>query len=137
MNESRAWQEQLLATKFFVPAFSHTMVSRPRLTSLLDRGLQYKLTLLSAPAGFGKTTLMSDWVHLKSFANTPIAWVSLEEGDNDPVRFWTYVLTSLDTTYQGIAQEALTSLRTPQGSPIQFILTTLINRRRLTKPYNC
>ena len=60
MNESVVWQEQLLATKFFVPTFSHNMVPRTRLTSMLDRGLQYKLTLLSAPAGFGKTTLVSD-----------------------------------------------------------------------------
>src|SRR5713101_344028 len=107
MNESMLWQDQLLATKIFVPASPQTLIWRPRLTALLDEGLQRKLTLLSAPAGFGKTTLLSTWVQTRAEEDAPVAWVSLDESDNNPVRFWSYLLTALDTSYQGIGQQAL------------------------------
>src|SRR5215469_15964378 len=90
------WQEQYLFTKFFVPAAPHALVNRPRLFSLLDEGRRRPLTLISAPAGFGKTTLLSAWVQAQKPGNPHVAWVSLDEADNDPVRFWSYVLTALD-----------------------------------------
>ena len=127
MNESMLWQDQLLTTKFFVPASPHVLISRPRLTALLNVGLRRKLTLLSAPAGFGKTTLASTWVRSRSEEDAPVAWVSLDESDNDPARFWSCLLTALDTSYEGIGQQALAQLRAPQVPPIQSILTTLIN----------
>ena len=135
MQESTSCNDQLLITKFFVPASPHTLISRPRLIALLDEGLQRKLTLLSAPAGSGKTTLLSTWIQSRPEGDLPVAWVSLDEGDNDPVRFWSYVITALDRSYPGIGQEALADLyaRTPS---IEYILTTLINNMATgTGPY--
>src|SRR6516165_3605133 len=126
MSETMHWQDQLLTTKFFVPASPHTLISRPRLTALLDEGLQRKLTLLSAPAGSGKTTLLSTWIQSRPGGDFPVAWVSLDEGDNDPARFWSYVITALDRSYEGIGQAALADLHARAPS-IQYILTTLIN----------
>jgi len=98
MNPSMVIQSQLLATKFFVPTASGPLVARPRLITRLDESLKYPLTLVSAPAGFGKTTLLSAWAQSLA-AHTPparVAWVSLDEEDNDPYVFWTYVLSALD-----------------------------------------
>src|SRR5438105_9958533 len=89
-GQPTSWQEgddrldeQLLSTKFFVPSFSSALVPRPRLTRLLDEGIGCPLTLVSAPAGFGKTTLLSAWVHAREEDYPRVAWVSLDEGDND------------------------------------------------------
>ena len=92
MDEPTLFHDQLLATKFFVPSSSHPLIPRPQLTTLLNEGLRHKLTFISAPAGFGKTTLVSAWV--QSFPHERpeaphVAWVSLDEGDNEPVLFWT------------------------------------------------
>src|SRR5437762_4573794 len=100
MDEATLLQDQLLATKFFVPTSPHPLIARPQLTTLLNQGLRRKLTLIAAPAGFGKTTLLSTWVHSfpKENPDTPrVAWVSLDEEDNEPVLFWNYALTALDT----------------------------------------
>src|SRR5580765_3491854 len=96
MNTSMVIQSQLLATKFFMPIVSRTMISRPRLIALLQGSLKYPLTLISAPAGFGKTTALSVWVQSLPANNPVVAWVSLDEEDNDPRLFWTYVLAALD-----------------------------------------
>jgi LuxR family maltose regulon positive regulatory protein len=122
------WQEQLLATKFFVPVASHALIARPRLFSLLDEGRQCPLTLVSAPAGFGKTTLLSAWVQTLPKEAARVAWVSLDEQDNDPVRFWMYVFTALDGLQPGMCSEFVAYLRTQQAPPIQYLLTVLINR---------
>src|SRR5215469_1496466 len=135
IQESTPCNDQLLITKFFVPASPYTLISRPRLTALLDEGLQRKLTLLSAPAGSGKTTLLSTWIQSRPEGDLPVAWVSLDEGDNDPVRFWSYVITALDRSYPGIGQEALADLHARAPS-IEYILTTLINHMATgTAPY--
>ena len=127
MGESTPYYDQLLATKFFVPASSHALIPRPRLTALLDEGLRRKLTLLSAPAGFGKTTLLSDWLRSRPPEGPPVAWVSLDEDDNDPVRFWNYVFTALDSCQPGLCSQLLAFLHTQQTPPLQSVLTALIN----------
>src|SRR5215469_16183094 len=77
----------ILATKLYIPRLRPNAVSRPRLLERLNEGLHRKMTLISAPAGFGKTTLASEWV---AFIERPVAWLSLDEEDNDPARFLTY-----------------------------------------------
>ena len=74
----------ILATKLYIPLPRPKVVLRPRLIERLNEGLHRKLTLISAPAGFGKTTLVSEWV---AGCERPVAWLSLDEGDNDPTRF--------------------------------------------------
>jgi LuxR family maltose regulon positive regulatory protein len=86
--------------------------------------LQRKLTLLSAPAGFGKTTLVSEWV---AGCGRPAAWLSLDEGDNDPTRFLTYLVAALQTVAAIIGKGVLGVLQSPQPPPIESILTTLLN----------
>ncbi len=115
----------LLRTKLHVPQVRRELVRRPRLTSRLDDGLRagHKLTLLSAPAGFGKTTLLSEWI-----GGAPaVAWVSLDGGDNDPVRFWAYLLAALDGVWPDAGREAKALLHAPQPPPIEAIVTVLLN----------
>jgi len=100
------------------------LVPRPRLIERLNAGLQRKLTLISAPAGFGKTTLLSEWA---SSCRHPIAWLSLDEGDNDPARFWAYLIAALQTIHEGIGEAALEALVSPQPLHIEALLTGLIN----------
>jgi LuxR family maltose regulon positive regulatory protein len=99
-------------------------VPRPRLIERLNAGLHRKLTLISAPAGFGKTTLLSEWV---TGCERPVAWVSLDGGDNDPTRFWSYFIAALQTVHPGIGETALAALQSPQSPPIEALLTGLIN----------
>ena len=132
MNESMLFHNQLLATKFFVPSASHSLIARPQLTALLDQGLRRKLTLISAPAGFGKTTLLSTKVQSfsqKSPEAPRVAWVTLDEGDNEPVLFWTYALTALDTLQPGLCAPLLSYLHMQQGPTpqLRFVLQALIN----------
>jgi LuxR family maltose regulon positive regulatory protein len=123
------WPSQdvpLLQTKLFVPQVRRELVRRPRLTAQLDDALQagHKLTLLSAPAGFGKTTLLSEWLY---GCGQPTAWVSLDEGDNDPARFWAYLLAALDGVWPGAGREARAVLHAPQPPPIEAVVTVLLN----------
>jgi len=114
----------LLATKLYIPPVRPELVSRPRLIERLNAGLHRKLTLISAPAGFGKTTLLSEWV---AGCERPVAWVSLDEGDNDPMRFWSYLAAALQKAQPGTGETALTMLRSTLPPAIETILTTLIN----------
>jgi len=115
---------QVLTTKLFVPPPRAELVSRPRLLERLNTGCQRKLTLICAPAGFGKTTLLAKWIY---DTRLPVAWVSLDEGDNEPAQFWTSVLAALERLQHGIGETALALLRAPQPTPIASILTALIN----------
>ena len=99
----------LLATKLYSPPLRPSFVPRPRLVQKLREGLAGKLTLLVAPAGFGKTTLLSE-----AIAGHPVAWVSLDAGDNDVSRFWSYVLAALNTVAPGIGDTTLALLESPQ-----------------------
>src|SRR5207244_3404656 len=116
----------LLMTKLRVPPASQRLVARARLLELVDRAMERKLTLVSAPAGFGKTSLLREWVHQRQ-AKSPIAWVSLDEGDNDQARFWAYVIAALEAAQAGVGDAALPLLLSPQPPPIESVLTVLIN----------
>jgi len=120
-------ENQLLATKFFMPKASHPLISRPRLNGWLDEGLKYPLTLICAPAGFGKTTLLSSWGQSLPASNPLMAWVSLDEGDNEPLLFWTYVLSALDQQQPERFAPLLKYLQSPQAPSLRYVLTTLIN----------
>ncbi len=117
----------LLATKLAVPLTRLNIVPRPRLTQLMHAAIQGLLTLLIAPAGWGKTTLLHAWHADADRAAWPLAWVSLDMGDNDPVRFWTYVITALDTLYSGVGGTPLTLLYASPPLPIEAVLTPLLN----------
>jgi LuxR family transcriptional regulator, maltose regulon positive regulatory protein len=117
----------LLATKLFIPAPTSTLVERPRLTALLTAGARRAATLVSAPAGWGKTTLLSSWHAGLSCSGYSFAWVSLDADDNDPVRFWSYILVALNTIHEGVSDAALSMLRSLQPPPMELILTSLLN----------
>jgi LuxR family maltose regulon positive regulatory protein len=134
----------LLTTKLYIPATRSDAVLRPRLIELLDRGLARKLTLIAAPAGFGKTTLIAAWLapnderrtmndeeasHRSSFCvhRFRAAWLSLDDDDNDPVRFLTYLIAAVRTIDPAIGQTALAFLGTPQLPSFTTLLTLLIN----------
>ena len=120
----------LLETKLYVPRSRRGLVPRPRLSERLDRGTASKLTLVSAPAGFGKTTLLTEWLAAGPAAPADerlVAWLSLDRGDNDPASFWTYVIAALRTVASGVGESALALLQAPQPPPIETVLTALLN----------
>ena len=116
----------ILATKLYIPPPRSKIVLRSRLIERLNEGLSAgrKLTLISASAGFGKTTLVSEWV---AGCGRPVAWLSLDEGDNDPTRFLTYFIAALQTIDVNIGAGVLGVLQSPQPPPIESILTALLN----------
>jgi LuxR family maltose regulon positive regulatory protein len=114
----------ILATKFYIPPPRPKAVLRPRLVERLNEGLHLKLTLISAPAGFGKTTLLSEWV---ASCERATAWLSLDEGDNDLARFLVYLVAALQTVEEGIGEGVLTMLHSSQSPPIESMLTALLN----------
>ncbi len=151
----------LLTTKLYVPPPRPNLVPRPRLIKRLNEGLHRKLTLVSAPAGFGKTTLVSEWAShfglpifdslttlragfgLTSSGDptrktaqskiqnqkSPIAvtWLSLDKSDNDPVRFFTYLIAALQTLYPNLGQAVQSLLGSPQLPPLEALVAMLIN----------
>jgi len=114
----------ILATKLYIPRLRPQVVIRPRLLERLNEGLHRNLTLISAPAGFGKTTLVSEWVE---GIEQPAAWLSLDEGDNDPTRFLTYLVAALQTIAATIGEGVSGVLHSPQPPPTEAILTALLN----------
>ena len=112
----------LLATKLFIPPARPNRVPRPRLIEQLN--ILRPLMLISAPAGFGKTTLLSDWIPQSQHC---VTWLSIDEDDNDPIRFWVYVVAALQKLRANLGEDALTLLQSPQPPPITGILSTLIN----------
>jgi LuxR family maltose regulon positive regulatory protein len=118
----------ILATKLYIPPPRSDLVKRQRLTKRLDEGLRlgYKLTLISASAGSGKTTLLSEWIHTRE-PKVRAAWLSLDEDDNAPARFWAYVIAALQTIHPQLARSVLPMLQGPQPPPVRSILTPLLN----------
>ncbi len=133
--------EVLLTTKFNSPPPRPSLVSRSRLLARLDEGLAYPLLLVSAPPGFGKTTVVSEWVQSRVEARTTpkgtpasvrrpairVAWLALDEDDNEVVGFLTYLSAALDTFQPGLADLALALLRSPQPPAPRTVVTLLIN----------
>jgi LuxR family transcriptional regulator, maltose regulon positive regulatory protein len=114
----------ILATKLYIPPPRPGLVPRRRLIDRLNEGLHGKLTLISAPAGFGKTTLVSEWV---TDCNRPTTWLSLDEGDNDLTRFLTYFVTALQTIAPNMGAGVLVALQSPQPPTTEVILTAFLN----------
>ncbi|UCD38255.1 MAG: helix-turn-helix transcriptional regulator [Fidelibacterota bacterium] len=114
----------LLATKLFVPPLRADLVPRRRLMALLDEGTDRSLTLISAPAGYGKTTLLNEWVHRD---HKPVAWLSLDPDDNDPARFVAYIIAAIQTVEKEVGNDAAAILQSPRTPPIETVLTSLIN----------
>jgi LuxR family maltose regulon positive regulatory protein len=117
----------LLLTKLAVPSARSFLVPRPRLSERLEEGLGPQLILVSAPAGFGKSTLLGTWASELSDSGRPMAWYSLDSGDNDPAQFWRYFFTAIDLLQPGSGKTALALLGSSQAPPIEAILTTLLN----------
>jgi LuxR family maltose regulon positive regulatory protein len=121
----------ILATKLFIPPPRTGSVIRHRLLERLDEGLRHKLILVSAPAGFGKTTLSSEWL---ARCGQPVAWLSLDEGDNEPVRFLAYLVAALQTISAGLSsaagmgEEMFGAFQAAQSRPIELLLTPLLNQ---------
>jgi len=115
---------QILATKLYIPVPRPGSVMRPRLIERLNAGLQGKLTLISAPAGFGKTTLVTEWI---ASDERRAAWLSLDDGDSAPVRFLAYIVAALQTIEPKIGIDILKLLESPQPPPIASLLTPLLN----------
>ena len=125
---SKDYREQIagpvLKTKLYIPGVRAHHVSRARLLASMQDVRSFKLTLISAPAGFGKTSLLAEWIANSSLA---VSWLSLDNGDNHPGRFLAYLLHSLQSIDESIGEEAWSMLQMPDPPPFQTILTTLIN----------
>lgn len=124
---------QILTTKLHVPTPRNTLIHRTRLIHQLNRGLHRKLTVISAPAGFGKTTLVSDWM---THCARPVAWLSLDTSDSDPIRFLTYMLKAIQTIDEHIGQSVLDALKSAQQPAIESLVIPLLNDIATTpKPF--
>jgi LuxR family transcriptional regulator, maltose regulon positive regulatory protein len=120
-----AERDALLATKLHVPQSRPGFVARPRLVDRLAPALGGELTVVCAPAGFGKTALVADWARQ---GRRPVAWLSLDEGDNDPVRFWRHVAAALDEMGPGVAERvAALLLQGLQPTSFEAVVATLVN----------
>jgi LuxR family maltose regulon positive regulatory protein len=117
----------LLTTKITIPPLRMNVVTRPRLSERLYAAMKSQLALIVAPAGWGKTTLLCAWHAEARLSAWPLAWVSLDTGDNDPIRFWTYVLAALHTVHPGVGEIALAHMYASSSPPIEDVLTTLLN----------
>src|SRR5258706_13071978 len=115
---------QILATKLYIRPLRPSVVIRPRLIERLNEGLHRRLTLIAAPAGFGKTTLVSAWV---AGCDRQVAWLSLDKGESDPTLFLTYLVAALQTIAPTIGVGVLGALQSPQPPPTESILTALLN----------
>ncbi len=114
----------LLATKLHLPGPRPGQVPRPRLTARLDEGLARGLILAAAPAGYGKTVLLADWAR---HGEHPVAWLSLDAGDNDPARFWRHAVAALDRARPGTGERVAPLLGPPAPTSFQGLVTALIN----------
>ena len=114
----------LLTTKLHRPLPRASLVCRPHLTARLIQGVAGPITLISAPAGFGKTTLLAQWL---SESTTPVAWLALDKEENDPARFLAYLVAAVQTLAPNLGAEVVGLLHAPQFPPIAALLTALLN----------
>jgi len=119
---------QILSTKLYIPPIQASLVQRPRLVQHLENGYHSgrRMTLVSAPAGFGKTTIIREWV-TDAKLGKPFGWVSLDDGDNDPVRFLIYLVTAIQKVYAQVGGRVLNSLSSLQVPPLLELVEALIN----------
>src|SRR5215211_7229213 len=123
-SAATAAPDALLATKLHVPRTRPGFVVRRRLVERLAQAHEGELTLVCAPAGFGKTALLADWARRDP---RPVAWLSLDDADNDPARFWRHVAAALDTVRPGVAQQVAALLQGLQPTSFEAVITTLVN----------
>ncbi|MGK5113029.1 MULTISPECIES: LuxR C-terminal-related transcriptional regulator [unclassified Geodermatophilus] len=116
----------LIETKLHVPRRRRRAVARPRLVERLDRAEEASLTLVSAPAGFGKTTVLTEWLAALPPGERSVAWLSLDQRDNDPALFWSYLIAALRAAADDVGAAALALLQSPQPS-LEAVLATLVN----------
>ena len=116
--------EIILRTKLFIPPLRPLLVPRPRLLDKLNAGLQGKLSLVSAPAGFGKTTLVVHWLQQQA---RPVAWLSLDENDNEPLRFFTYLVTAVQTINSDLAEDLAAGLQSSNPPEPTAVVPALLN----------
>ena len=114
----------MLLTKLHIPPAGNNIVHRPELYEKLNTGLSRKLILVSAPAGFGKTTLLSDWIDQNKI---PAAWFSLDNGDNDPAVFLSYIISGIQSIHSAFGEGVLKLLNSPNTPSVESIASLLIN----------
>jgi LuxR family maltose regulon positive regulatory protein len=120
-----AERDVLLATKLHVPRPRRGLLPRARLLERLTAGTARELTLVCTPAGLGKTTLLGDWARRHQ---RPVAWLSLDQGDNDPARFWRDVAAALDRGRPGIGGRVGALLRGPESASLEAVVTVVSNQ---------
>ena len=126
-SSAAAGADPLLLSKLSVPTLRRTLVPRTSLSGRIEEALERKLTVVSAPAGFGKSTLLSTWVAAASQGDRRVAWLSLDSRDDDPARFWRYFVTALSRLDPGCGETALALLSSPQAPQVVTVLTTVLN----------
>jgi len=119
-------ETSIIKTKLLIPTPRQGLVSRPALLDCLSRGIDGKFTLISASSGYGKTTLMAEWCATKG-QDYPLAWVSLDKGDNDPSRFLSYLIAALQNIQDGLGQDTSTLMQGVQNPLDEAILSVLVN----------
>src|ERR1700761_3270983 len=125
LDEGAGERAVLLATKLHVPGVRHHLIQRTALLDALSLGASQKVALISAPAGWGKTTLLAQQIASAS-KDRRYGWLSLDPADNDPVRFWTYVISALQTAVPGVGSRALEFL-SMGADPVRTVLPILLN----------
>ncbi|TME36030.1 MAG: helix-turn-helix transcriptional regulator, partial [Chloroflexi bacterium] len=126
-TREKAISSPLLETKLFIPRPRAGLVARPRLIERLNQASAGKLTLVSAPAGFGKTTLLAEWLATAKPGKQRVAWLALDQSDNDPAFFWSYVIAALQTVQGDLGQSTLALLQSLQPLPVETMLARPLN----------
>ena len=126
-TRDKAISSPLLETKLFIPRPRAGLVARVRLIERLNQASAGKLTLVSAPAGFGKTTLLAEWLATAEAGKQPAAWLALDQSDNDPALFWSYVIAALQTRQRDLGLSTLALLQSLQPLPVETLLAKLLN----------
>jgi ATP/maltotriose-dependent transcriptional regulator MalT len=124
---ARPFEIPILLTRLAIPSPRPVRVLRPRLTARLDQASNYRMAVVIAPAGSGKSSLLSEWCHLAIERGEKVAWLSLESGDNDPARFLLYVINALNQVVPELGEDSRSPLSSSQRPPLDGVLTALLN----------